>query len=307
MKAIEIKHLDKVYEGKIHAVNDISLTLAQGEIFGVLGPNGAGKTTLVKLLTGMLQATAGQASVLGFDPSVEPEKIHRIAGVMTEHAGMYDHLTGLENLLFYGELFGLDKKTRTDKAKKILNQLELADSMNQKLATYSTGMRQRLSLGRALVHDPKVLFLDEPTSGLDPESVLQVNQMIQDLARNRGITIFLCTHQLRYAQNLCTRFGLIAKGKLLAQGDLCELRQQAGFKDVLQLTADNLNTALPFRKIADQQYELTINSLAEIPDIITQLVQNGTKIYQVQQKEVSLEEIYFELTRKEALNDESHH
>lgn len=307
MKAIEIEHLNKIYKGNIHAVDDISLTLDQGEIFGVLGPNGAGKTTLVKLLTGMLAPTSGQARVLGFNPSVEPEKVHQLAGVVTEHARMYDHLTGLENLLFYGELFGLDKKTSMEKAKKWLSQLALSDSMNQKLATYSTGMRQRLSLGRALMHDPKILFLDEPTSGLDPESVLQVNQLIQDLAKNEGMTIFLCTHQLRYAQNLCTRFGLIAKGKLLACGDLSELSKKAGFKDTLQLVAEDLNTSLPMKKVGDKQYEITINSKQEIPQIITQLVQYGTRIYQVQQKEVSLEDIYFELTRKEAVDDESHH
>ena len=149
---------------------------------------------------------------MGIDPSKEPEKVHALSGVVTEHARMYDHLTGMENLIFYGSLFGLGKEEARQRAENLLKRLALNEAENQRLSAYSTGMRQRLSLARALLHRPRVLFLDEPTSGLDPESAQNVNRLIRDLAVKENVTIFLCTHQLRYAQEICTRYGLIEEG-----------------------------------------------------------------------------------------------
>ena len=139
---------------------------------------------------------------------------------------MYENLTGLENLVFYAELYGISADEAARRSESLLKEMELEEAKDRKLAAWSTGMRQRLSLARALIHRPKILFLDEPTSGLDPESAQNVNRMIREMAENSGITVFLCTHQLRYAQEICTRYGLIEEGRLLAEGTLDKLRSE---------------------------------------------------------------------------------
>ena len=248
MDTILLDHLSKTYPGGKQALKGISLSLGEGEVFGFLGPNGAGKTTTVKLLTGILSPTQGHCQVMGTDPSREPEKTHAKTGVVTEHAQMYDHLTGLENLLFYASIFGISAREGKDRAMALLSRLGLKESAQQKLSAYSTGMRQRLSLARALIHRPQVLFLDEPTSGLDPESAQQVNSLIKSLAVEKGVTIFLCTHQLRYAQELCTRYGLLEEGSLLALGTLEELQKKVLQRPILQITARQFPEDLPFKK-----------------------------------------------------------
>ena len=195
--AVELRELSKEFPGGKRAVDSVSVRLEPGQVFGFLGPNGAGKTTTVKLLTGMLSPSGGGCGVFGIDPAAEPERAHALSGVVTEHAQMYDNLTGLDNLLFYGALFGLESAACRQRAQTLLEQLDLRDAAEKKLGAYSTGMRQRLSLARAMMHQPKVLFLDEPTSGLDPESAQNVHRMIRSLAEEQGVTVFLCTHQLR--------------------------------------------------------------------------------------------------------------
>lgn len=295
MKAIEIAQLSKHFDNQQIAVDNLNLSINQGEVFGFLGPNGAGKTTTVKLLNGMLQPTSGSMTVFDHDPTKEPEAIHQFSGVLTERAAMYDQMTGLENLLFYGEVFGLSKQESRERGNSLLEQLELTYAADRKLTSYSTGMRQRLSLARALIHQPKVLFLDEPTSGLDPESVLNVNRLIQDLAKNQGVTVFLCTHQLRYAQEICTSYGLLDEGKLLAAGTLESLRKQT-FKGLkVQIEARNLTINEPYKVLNNGEFEFTLASEQEIPELVRKVVQSGADIYGVSAKEMTLEEIYFAL------------
>ena len=272
-----------------------------GEVFGFLGPNGAGKTTTVKLLTGVLTPSGGSCEILGVNPNTQPEKAHLLSGIVTEHAQMYDNLTGIENLLFYATAFGLKQKEGKRRGELLLRELDLTEAKDRKLATYSTGMRQRLSLARALLHRPKVLFLDEPTSGLDPESAQNVNQMIQNLARKEGITIFLCTHQLRYAQEICTRYGLIEQGSLLASGTLEELRARVFITKTLCVCASAVPDGLNFVKRGANEFEVNIRDKKEIPGLVRKLVEAGEDIYSVNLMEPSLEDIYFALTagRKE--------
>ena len=296
MYAVELHNLSKTYPGGKQAVQNVSLALEPGEVFGFLGPNGAGKTTTVKLLNGMLTPTEGICRVLGSDPALEPEKVHAVSGVVTEHARMYENLTGLENLVFYAELFGISADEAAGRAEALLQEMELEEAKDRKLSAWSTGMRQRISLARALIHRPKILFLDEPTSGLDPESAQNVNRMIREMAENSGITVFLCTHQLRYAQEICTRYGLIEEGRLLAAGTLEELRAEAFSQITLQIRAGSMPTGMGFRQTGAQEYETMIRTEEEIPEIVRRIAAAGGDIYKVEARQPDLEDIYFALT-----------
>lgn len=298
MGTIILQNLSKSYPNGKQAVRNITLSLKQGTVFGFLGPNGAGKTTTVKLLTGILTPTSGHCLISGNDPSRSPKTVHALAGVVTEHAQMYDSMTGLENLSFYASIFGISKKEGRLRAITLLDDLGLLDAKDQKLAAYSTGMRQRLSLARALIHHPKVLFLDEPTSGLDPESAKNVNRLIQTLAQKDEITIFLCTHQLRYAQEICTSYGLISEGALLAHGSLTELRKKIGSVITLCIRAASMPQSYKDFQTASGQYELKIRSETEIPRIICDIVNKGGEIFSVAPRQPSLEDLYFTFTGK---------
>ena len=295
MKAIVTESLTKVYDSGKKAVENLSISLEQGEVFGFLGPNGAGKTTVVKLLNGMLAPTGGVSRVFDIDPVTSPEVLHQFSGVLTEHAHMYDHLTGIQNLVFYGTLFGATAAQSEKRALALLEQLDLMEAKDRKLSAYSTGMRQRLSLARAMIHRPKILFLDEPTSGLDPESILSVNQMIKNLAENEGTTIFLCTHQLRYAQEICCRYGLIDDGVLLALGDIDELRALVFPGLTVSVQCDRFPDNISASRTAEGFYEFSVESNEEIPAVIKRIIDDGGKVYHVSARRLSLEEIYFAL------------
>ncbi|MGO3604584.1 MAG: ABC transporter ATP-binding protein [Enterococcus malodoratus] len=295
MNAIEIEQLEKTYpEGK-KALDRISLVVPQGTIFGFLGPNGAGKTTTIKLLTGILNPTGGEMSVLNLNPAKEAEKLHQLTGVLTEHAGMYDHLTGIDNLSFFGQLFGMSKSDSEAKGMQLLEKLGLSDAAQVKLKSYSTGMRQRLSLARTLIHSPKLLFLDEPTSGLDPESTKSVNELLLELSKEEGTTIFLCTHQLRYAQEICNEYGLMDNGKLLALGSLEQLRKRTFNSYKLTIETDFMPQTIDSKQISEDTYELSLQEKSEIPVLVKEIVQQGGNISQVTPTDYSLEDIYFAL------------
>ncbi|MDR0502778.1 MAG: ABC transporter ATP-binding protein [Treponema sp.] len=305
MKVVVADRLTKVYPGGKKALDSVDLSIKEGEIFGFLGPNGAGKTTAVKLFNGMLQLTEGSCSVFGIDPADSPEKVHNLSGVVTEHAQMYNNLSGLANLMFFGSVFNISEDETKRRALEIMERLSLLDARDQKLGEYSTGMRQRLSLARALIHQPKILFLDEPTSGLDPESAQNVNNLIKNLARSKGTTVFLCTHQLRYAEEICTQYGLISEGKILASGSLDELHSLVFAGLTLKLKIEGGDINIPGRKFGIEytgancnELNVEVNSIDEIPGIVRNFVDSGGKVYHVSAHKHSLEEIYFALIEK---------
>ncbi len=295
MLVIQAEGVTKIFDNGKKAVDGLNLRVEQGTVFGFLGPNGAGKTTTVKLLNGILKPDSGSILIHGYDPVAFPSQIHAISGVLTEHAAMYDDLSAKDNLVFYGQLYGASKKEAVKRAEELLELLDLAPAKKQLLGTFSTGMRQRLSLARALINRPSILFLDEPTSGLDPESAKGVNELIQQLAKDSGTTIFLCTHQLRYAQEICTEYGLIDDGQLLATGSLDDLRALVFNGAKLELKSSLPPDWIPCKVLGPNRYQVDVLDEYEIPTIVSKLVTKGADIFEVSSRQLSLEEIYFAL------------
>lgn len=297
MYAIQTANLTKKYDDVV-ALFGLDLEVEAGSIVGYLGPNGSGKTTTVKLLTGLIQPTLGDSTVLGLSSAKESGKIHALTGVLTETAACYRHLTAMENLRFFGALFGLeDAKIRT-RAEHLLKKLDLWSVRDRKAGTFSTGMKQRLSLARALIHTPQVLFLDEPTSGLDPESASIVNHMIGDMARDEGTTVLLCTHQLRYADEICSSFAILDQGILRASGSLEMLGNAAGLHPTASLrVADGAEMPEDFVQNGGF-WEKEIREDQDMPGLISELIRREVPIYEALIRRPTLEDVYFSLVQK---------
>ena len=214
MKAIEVKGLTKYY-GSFCAVDHITFEVEKGEFFGFLGPNGAGKTTTMRMLTGLSEPSEGTASIMGYDISRNPFHAKEHFGVVPEVSNIYEDLTAWNNLMFAGELYGMQRSTRSRRALELLDVFELTEFKDKKVKGFSKGMRRKLTLSMAIIHSPNILFLDEPTSGLDVQSSIKLKEILSDLSKD-GTTIFLTTHTLEEANMLCDRIGIIARGKLAA-------------------------------------------------------------------------------------------
>lgn len=210
MEAIRVQDLVRVYKN-LRAVDGINFEVEQGEIFGFLGPNGAGKTTTIRMLTGQLRPTSGSARVMGCDVVADRQQLKPQIGVVFESQNLYERLSGRENLNFYARLYRVDK-SRVD---QVLNQVGLVKRAKDKVSTYSNGMKQRLLIARALLHEPLVLFMDEPTRGLDPNIARDIRQIVAELAR-AGMTIFLTTHYMEEADQLSNRVAIIDQGRIVA-------------------------------------------------------------------------------------------
>ena len=297
MYAIQTANLTKKYDDVV-ALFGLDLEVEAGSIVGYLGPNGSGKTTTVKLLTGLIQPTLGDSTVLGLSSAKESGKIHALTGVLTETAACYRHLTAMENLRFFGALFGLeDAKIRT-RAEHLLKKLDLWSVRDRKAGTFSTVMKQRLSLARALIHTPQVLFLDEPTNGLDPESASIVNRMIGDMARDEGTTVLLCTHQLRYADEICSSFAILDQGILRASGSLEMLGNAAGLHPTASLrVADGAEMPEDFVQNGGF-WEKEIREDQDMPGLISELIRREVPIYEALIRRPTLEDVYFSLVQK---------
>ncbi len=220
---IELRNLVKKY-GEKAAVNDVSLDVYGGEIFGFLGPNGAGKTTTIKAIVGLLRPTSGTVRVGGFDVLLEPIPAKAACGYVPDEPNLYAKLTARELLRFVGDLYGVDGGQVDRRIEELLRLFDLAQAADDTVDSYSHGMRQKVSLAAALVHDPKVLVLDEPTVGLDPKSARLIKDLLRQLA-DRGAAVFLSTHILEIAERMCDRIGIINQGRLIAAGTMDELRR----------------------------------------------------------------------------------
>ncbi|MBM4464002.1 MAG: ATP-binding cassette domain-containing protein [Chloroflexi bacterium] len=223
---IEVQNLVKHF-GPIRAVDGVSLVCQDGEVFGLLGPNGAGKTTTLRMLATMLQPVAGTARVDGHDVLRESTEVRQAVGVLPETVGLYGRLTAREQLRYFGRLYGLADAALERRIEELLTMLEMADYADRRCEGFSKGMRQKVALARALIHDPRTMILDEPTAGLDVMSARSVRDFI-DRFRQEGRCVLLSTHVMSEAERLCDRIAIIHKGKILVQGTPDELRQRTG-------------------------------------------------------------------------------
>jgi len=222
---IELKDLTKTY-GTYTAVQRLSLSIGRGEIFGFIGPNGAGKTTTIKMMGGVMAPTEGTITIAGIDMQAEPLKAKRKVGFIPDRPFLYEKLTGLEFMQFTADIYGVPEEQFPDKAAVILALFSLADWSNDLIESYSHGMKQRLIMAAALLHDPEVLIVDEPMVGLDPLAIIMVKNLFKRLA-SQGVTIFMSTHTLKVAEDICDRIGIIARGRLIASGTAADLRREA--------------------------------------------------------------------------------
>jgi ABC-2 type transport system ATP-binding protein len=294
------------YFGNRAAICDVSLYVEPGEVFGVLGPNGAGKTTMVRLLNGVLAPSAGSCRVLGFDPAKDGGEVRRRTGVLTESPALYERMTARENLTFFGTLYGMSDQQLVVRCSEMLEAFGLAERADDRVGSFSKGMKQRLALARALLHNPEALFLDEPTAALDPEAARRVTELIVEFSRSAGRTVFICTHYLPEAERLCDRVAVLNRGHLIAIGTLADLSRtlwHGTWADIECLTPPDATAiaslrALPYVtevQVDGGRLAVQLESKERVPEAVKALVQQGGSVLRVNPREHTLEEVYFEL------------
>ncbi len=302
---IDAENLTRKF-GKLTAVEDLTLHVDEGEVFGFLGPNGAGKTTTVRMLCCLISKTSGKAKIGDYEVgnSADSQKIRRIIGLLPENVGLYDDLSAYKNLDFYGRLYKRTKEQRKERIEYFLKMLGLWNKRNLAAGTFSKGMKQKLAIARALIHDPQVLFLDEPTASLDPEASKTVRDFILELKKEKR-TIFLNTHLLDEAEKICDRVGIL-KTKLLAVGSPENLRESLwGRKTVVQLERVNDAIVAAVKKVGPRNIEVVDNRLVidvsnpekENPDIVDAISAAGGRVQFVTEVSPTLEDVYLKLVR----------
>ena len=303
---IEAVNLNKQF-GEFTAVADVSLSVAEGEVLALLGPNGAGKTTTVRLLGAILKPTSGRASIAGHDTVREPEQVRRLIGILTEFPGLYERMSGLDYLRFFGELQGMPRQAIQDRSEMLLTRFQLWEARQKQIGTYSKGMKQKLTLVRAMLHNPQVLFLDEPTSAMDPQSARLVRDALTDL-RSEKRTIVICTHNLAEAEQLADRIAIVRRGRIIARGTTESLRQQLLGDPLMELRLghpiNGLAEALADRVNVvghgEDWVRYTVPNPTEFnPLLLQQLAQEQTPVITLGEIPRSLEEIYLRIVESD--------
>ncbi len=301
---IKAEGLTKQFDDFV-AVEDVSLQVDAGEVLALLGPNGAGKTTTVRMLTSVLRPTRGQASIAGYDVTQHPAQVRGMVGVLTEQHGLYGRMNALEYLDFFGQLYRLPAARRKQRIDDLLEQYGLTEFSRRKIGDYSKGMRQKLALARAILHEPPVLLLDEPTSAMDPESARLVRDALRQLSSARR-AIILCTHNLAEAEELAHQIAIIRRGRIIARGTSQALKDALlgpeEYEIRLAATLNGHNLALPAEVQITQRYENGFRFRVTQPQVANPLVvqalsQNRLPVVSLQVVPRSLEQVYLQAVK----------
>ncbi len=305
--AIRIENLTRDF-GTMRAVDDLSLEMPAGIIFGFLGPNGAGKTTTINLLLGLLEPTSGRAEVLGFDTQTQGDEVRTRTGALLEHPGLYEQLSAEDNLEFYGRVWHMTPAERQARIKELLTHMGVWERRKERVGTWSKGMKQKLALARAMLHRPPLIFLDEPTAGLDVVAATAVRDDLETLAVREGVTVFLTTHNMAEAERLCGQVAVIREGRLVAVGHPDELRARAGGPR-LEIFGrgfnDNVLNLLRTRPevvaagVQNEHLAIDLREGTDVAPLVSLMVSAGVQVEEVRRGKASLEEVFLTLMEEE--------
>lgn len=295
---LECKNLCKDF-GKKKILKNVSLKIEEGDILGFIGPNGAGKTTTIKLILGLQGITKGTVSINGYDIQKNFTNAIEKVGAIVENPDMYMYLSGYDNLKLVANLYKGVTKERIDKVVKLV---KLENRINDKVSKYSLGMRQRLGIAQAILHNPKLLILDEPTNGLDPEGIKEMRELLVKLAQEEKMAILISSHNLAELDNFCNKVCIIKNGEVIETSEISKIKNDERKTFRIFETNDSKmieklikNIGLAFKTIDDKKIKINIDK-DEVPDLIKCLVENDIKIYEVKEEEKTLEEAFFEKT-----------
>ena len=306
---IDVAHLTKRY-GRVLALDDISFRVGPGELFGFLGPNGAGKTTTINILTGLARADDGAIRISGIDGLRDPKAVQALIGVVPDESNLYPELTGFENLLFCGALYGLPRSERRERARELLDTFGLSDAAGRRFSGYSRGMKRRLTFAAGIVHRPPLLFLDEPTTGIDVANARKVRQIIAELHR-RGTTVFLTTHYIEEAERLCGRISFIVGGRIVRTDRTEDLLNPVRGRNVLLLSVStppedlnrDLALAFPefrFQAAGEKQIRAESEETVDIGPLVRFLQERDVRVFEARRRHPSLEDVFVDVTGIEA-------
>jgi ABC-2 type transport system ATP-binding protein len=305
---VETQNLTKRYHDKL-AVNALNLTVQEGEIFGFLGPNGAGKTTTILMLLGLTEATSGRASVCGFDPTRESLEVKRRVGYLPENPGFYEDMSAGENLLYMARLNRIPDDEARRRTSEVLDQVGLSEDGRRLVREFSRGMKQRLGIAEVLVKKPKAVILDEPTLGIDPDGAIRILELIKGLNRERNLTVLLSSHQLQQVQEICSRVGIIVKGRLIVQGQMDELGRailkERQWNFLLEVGAgtngleNDLRAINGVDEIEKRSHGLFLRCTRDVrPEVVSLLARKNLPLLQLRSEDPTLEEIYLKYFRE---------
>jgi ABC-2 type transport system ATP-binding protein len=305
---VETKALTKRYREKL-AVNALDLTVQEGEIFGFLGPNGAGKTTTILMLLGLTEPTSGQVTVCGHNPTLEALEVKKRVGYLPENPGFYDDMSARENLLYMARLNRIPEEEARRRTVEVLDQVGLAEDGQRLVREYSRGMKQRLGIAEVLVKDPQAIILDEPTLGIDPDGAIRILELIENLNREYNLTVMLSSHQLQQVQQVCSRVGIIVKGKLIVQGAMDALGKSIlkgrEWNFLLEVSGPtegmdhDLQNIKGVDEIEKRSHGWFIRCTEDVRQEVVSLVdRRGLQLLQLRSEDPTLEEIYLKYFRE---------